>query len=602
MVKIPQTHLILRKQNDMVGSSGKDHALGPAFSQMVIDSQQVMDSLLLQHLHQLDHDETANLGIIAGAVMIEIRQLQSLGHHIQLVLVELRHQLLGKGQRVGGGQLVFITQPLALSPDETGVKFGVMSHDHTVTHKFQELGQNLFDFRCSDQHFVVDAGQINDLLAQLPLRIHQSLEPLQLLALLHNDGTDLDDPVFSGIQAGGFQIESHKFLIKGHIPAAGYDLSAIHIIDVVALASVEHLNWLVGPGDLCGTLAFYCVHGIREGMDTAVVRNGNRPMSPGRSLLDGCFGIRQSIHITHGGMQMQLYPLHTRGRILTLGHRRTGHHREGLEHKLIVKLIDHQLALYPEHRTDLHIFQHRLGLSRFHEAVDTDGAGIVGHIKVDHPGIPLFQFLVFDGKYLTFHHYAAHIQCKVLHRNRVPPERLAIEGFAGHRGRFLFGRSSCHLLGQVMDPFGTVLLHGIKECLPFQHPVRFNGNPDRSIESLAELSCHYGSSLFQCRTAIGLQMYSQFIFIPLIPGSGQRSPGHRVLFYEKITQFLMLNALELLLRVTGNQCQLPQPINPANVPAGTIKQPQGDVVFGKQLHFHPPGWRIDLGIHNGRLR
>ena len=50
-------------------------------------------------------------------------------------------------------------------------------------------------------------------------------------------------------------------------------------------------------------------HGIREGLHTAMIRNGNsRPAPFGRSLNQGLGG-RNRIHRAHIGMTMQLHPL-----------------------------------------------------------------------------------------------------------------------------------------------------------------------------------------------------------------------------------------------------------------------------------------------------
>ena len=94
MIEIPQAHLILGKQNDMVGERcGEDNALAPLAHQRRIHRLQRFDPLLEQHGHEFRHNEAADIGIIGCTVVIEGRQLQRLGHSIQLMAAQLRHQL-----------------------------------------------------------------------------------------------------------------------------------------------------------------------------------------------------------------------------------------------------------------------------------------------------------------------------------------------------------------------------------------------------------------------------------------------------------------------------------------------------------------------------
>ena len=136
---------------------------------------------------------------------------------------------------------------------------------------------------------------------------------------MHNDGTDFDDLIILRGQAGGFQIECHISIVKGHIPAAvNYD-PVIHIVDIISFAAIQDLDARLG----CR------FHSIREGLRHAVIRNGDGPVSPGSRLLDRIGSHRQGIHIAHHRMQMQLYPLSAGGSVLSFGHR-TGDNGIGL--------------------------------------------------------------------------------------------------------------------------------------------------------------------------------------------------------------------------------------------------------------------------------
>ena len=174
---------------------------------------------------------------------------------VQLVLVQLGHQILGQNQGIGRGKVVGNALLFAGFPDKGGVEVRIVGHQHTTAHELHEFRQNFGNIGGTLDHIVGDAGEIGNFLGQALVGIHKGLEPIHLFAILQNHGTDLNDPVRPGRKAGSFQVKGNKFPIKGHILAAVDHDPVIHIVDIVALTAIED------PDDLI------CVEGTNVGAE-----------------------------------------------------------------------------------------------------------------------------------------------------------------------------------------------------------------------------------------------------------------------------------------------------------------------------------------------
>ena len=181
--------------------------------------------------------------------------------------------------------------------------------------------------------------------------------------------------------------------------------AVVYVVYIIPLTAVENLDILVGSGHLGlgGGL-----HGVGEGLGDTMVGDGDGLVTPGGRLLYGGGGVRQGVHVGHGGVQMQLHPLFSRGGVLPLGHG-AGLHGVGLENHFVFKPIFDQLALHPQDGTNLNVFQNGLGLSGLHKAADTDGVGVVRHVEFHHVGVALFQLLVVNGEDLALHDDGSHV-------------------------------------------------------------------------------------------------------------------------------------------------------------------------------------------------
>ena len=88
MIEVPQALLILCKKDDVPGMAIGNTALGPQMHHGRIDGLEAVDIMLLfQFLHELVHDQAAGHGIIRRTVVIEVRQAQGIGYHIQLEFI-----------------------------------------------------------------------------------------------------------------------------------------------------------------------------------------------------------------------------------------------------------------------------------------------------------------------------------------------------------------------------------------------------------------------------------------------------------------------------------------------------------------------------------
>ena len=91
----------------------------------------------------------------------------------------------------------------------------------------------------------------------------------------------------------------------------------------------------------------------------------------------------------------------------------------GLKDQFTVESVQIQSSLHLQALTNLHSVDDGLGLFALHKFVDSDGVGVVGHIKANHPCFALWKFLVLHVEYSAFHQDTAHIQLQFIHSHRL---------------------------------------------------------------------------------------------------------------------------------------------------------------------------------------
>ena len=197
------------------------------------------------------------------------------------------------------------------------------------------------------------------------------------------------------------------------------------------------------------------------------------------------------------------------------------------------------------------MFQNGLGFVGLHKTVDPDGAGIVGHIEADHPGVSFFQFLVLHIEHTTLHDHKTHVQIQFRHRGNSPTEGLSVEGIR-RSGRAAGGL--CRLLCQCRQFLAQGCshgFHGVKQSLTLQGLCRNDFNGHIHAEALPQRGTHLGNQFLNGLLAVGSQMNGELIALPLPLSSRQRASGHGVPADKQLQQFPFLNAVKLVVRMPG---------------------------------------------------
>lgn len=96
--------------------------------------------------------------------MVEIRQAERIGHGIELVIRQLRHQILCKDERIEIRRIERQTEPLGRRRQEADIEIGIMRTQHAPAAEGQKFRQHLRNGRCIRHHGVRDAGKVDDLL------------------------------------------------------------------------------------------------------------------------------------------------------------------------------------------------------------------------------------------------------------------------------------------------------------------------------------------------------------------------------------------------------------------------------------------------------
>ena len=90
----------------MLGETVGAVSLGAQGEHHIVDLLQTVDVVLIPHLLKKRDQHIAHRGgIVGGAVVVKDREIQVLRHNVQLMLLQLRQQVLAQDQRVNAGGL-----------------------------------------------------------------------------------------------------------------------------------------------------------------------------------------------------------------------------------------------------------------------------------------------------------------------------------------------------------------------------------------------------------------------------------------------------------------------------------------------------------------
>ncbi len=244
--QVLQPQLVFRQQDDVLGSAVDLAAAGPQLQHLAVDLLEPGDAQFLLHLFEKGNQHVAYHGrIVAGPVVVESRQIQILGHNVQLELVELRQKILGQDQRIHISGRKNKSRRGAAPADEADVKLRVVGRQRPSVDEPQERLQRLPWLRGVTQHGVGDARQTYDIRRQRPTRIHKGLEPVGDLAVFQHHGADLRDGVFVHIQACGLNVKADDLVCKGLVLAAVYHHPIVQVVDKIALHAVKYFYFTV---------------------------------------------------------------------------------------------------------------------------------------------------------------------------------------------------------------------------------------------------------------------------------------------------------------------------------------------------------------------
>ena len=417
LVEVFQTQLILGENDDMLRETAGFAALRAQFQHFFVDLLQTGKAVLLPHLLKEGDEHVGHHGsVIAGAVVVEGGQVQMLCHDVQLVLVQLRQQVLGEDQRVHIGGVEGQAHLAAALADETDIELGVVGRQRAVTHEGEEIPQRFLQLGGIRQHGIGDAGEADDLGGQAAIGVDEGLETLGDFTVFQHHGADLGDGLPIHLQAGGLDIEADDLIGKILIlPAMDHD-AVVHIVDEVALHAVEDLNSLV------------VVPRIGEGLRHAVVGDGDGGVAPALGEIDDALGIGEGVHVGHAGVEMELHALAGCGVLAALV--------TDLDNVLGIELdvlaVAGQLdeALHPQPHTRLDGIADLLRLLALQVLADGDRVFIVRHVEGQAPHAGAAGLVALGGKDLTLHHHAAHLGVEPLHADDFAFDLLAHEDVA----------------------------------------------------------------------------------------------------------------------------------------------------------------------------
>src|SRR3954464_931314 len=102
--------------------------------------------------------------------------------------------------------------PFEFVGHETVVEADIMGDENAVPHELYESVRYLREQRCAPNHFVRDAGQLNDLCGNGALRIDQRMPLVDDAVIANLHRTDLGDAIAVRPGAGRLDIDHHVIL------------------------------------------------------------------------------------------------------------------------------------------------------------------------------------------------------------------------------------------------------------------------------------------------------------------------------------------------------------------------------------------------------
>ena len=226
------------------------------------------------------------------------RNIQGLRYGIQLKPVQAGKKLSCDSDGIQNSRFKFQSLQGSLPGNKADIKGGVVGNQGAVLTELQKLRKDYFDSGRRKHHVVIDTGQLLDFKGNGDIRIYKGAEFVCNLSVDNLDSADFNNLVFFRAESGCLNIKDHIRIGKA-LPSGMLD-QILHIIDQIPLHAVKYLK---------GIPLVQSMAGIREGLDTAMIGNGNGRHSPGFGSFNNILDFRNSVHIAHFRMAVKLYPL-----------------------------------------------------------------------------------------------------------------------------------------------------------------------------------------------------------------------------------------------------------------------------------------------------
>ena len=133
-------------------------------------------ALRREHGQELVHDARDDHRVVAGAVVVEVRQAQPVRDLVELMVLEIRQQILREHERVEIHRFKRDARPAAGRAHEAGVKVGIVRDDRPPAHKVKKLPHGLRLVGRAGHIGVRDAGQARDLGRDGHVRVDKGVE------------------------------------------------------------------------------------------------------------------------------------------------------------------------------------------------------------------------------------------------------------------------------------------------------------------------------------------------------------------------------------------------------------------------------------------
>ena len=176
-----------------------------------------------------------------------------------------------------------------------------MRHKRRLTDKIKKCRKCLLNLWSLQYHVICNVRELLNLKRDWDLRIDKRTESIHDRPVRDFNRPDLYDPVFRRAESGCLNIKYNKRVIQ--CLSLFVDSDLCQVVYKICFHPIYDLKWILL------VKSFHIMIGIREGLHYAMVRNGDRLMSPVMCPRHKRLRLRYSVHITHFRVAVKLHTL-----------------------------------------------------------------------------------------------------------------------------------------------------------------------------------------------------------------------------------------------------------------------------------------------------